>query len=162
VTLRCSISAMASLTLSVVSGSKPCLVTSRNLKIALSISMHSSHMGSPLDWAGANGSQSPIWPGGMTDDAGATGRRAFGSAIAILNRTLSGVAFAHPAMREAAPIAVHLRERFVAAARPTRVRRVRRRRVGYPGPKKQGADGITTPAPYVAGQWGRGDDRLPG
>ncbi len=28
--------------------------------------------------------------------------------------------------------------------------------------KKQGADGITTPAPYVAGQWGRGDDRLPG
>jgi hypothetical protein len=80
VTLRCSISAMASLILSVVSGSKPCLVTSRNLKIALSISMHSSHMGSPLDWAGANGSQSPIWPGGMTDDAGATGRGAFGSA----------------------------------------------------------------------------------
>jgi hypothetical protein len=30
------------------------------------------------------------------------------------------------------------------------------------GIKKQGADGITTPAPYVAGQWGRGDDRLPG
>jgi hypothetical protein len=26
--------------------------------------------------------------------------------------------------------------------------------------KKQGATGITTVAPYVAGQWGRGDDRL--
>jgi hypothetical protein len=26
--------------------------------------------------------------------------------------------------------------------------------------KKQGAAGITTAAPYVAGQWGRGDDRL--
>jgi hypothetical protein len=28
--------------------------------------------------------------------------------------------------------------------------------------KKQGATGITTVAPYVAGQWGRGEDRLPG
>jgi hypothetical protein len=28
--------------------------------------------------------------------------------------------------------------------------------------KKQGAAGITTAAPYVAGQWGRGDNRLPG
>jgi hypothetical protein len=28
--------------------------------------------------------------------------------------------------------------------------------------KKQGAVGITTTAPYVAGQWGRGEDRLPG
>jgi hypothetical protein len=28
--------------------------------------------------------------------------------------------------------------------------------------KKQGATGITTVAPYVAGQWGRGDNRLPG
>jgi hypothetical protein len=28
--------------------------------------------------------------------------------------------------------------------------------------KKQGAAGITTAAPYVAGQWGRGEDRLPG
>jgi len=27
--------------------------------------------------------------------------------------------------------------------------------------KKQGATGITTVAPYVAGQWGRGDNRLP-
>jgi hypothetical protein len=27
--------------------------------------------------------------------------------------------------------------------------------------KKQGATGITTAAPYVAGQWGRGDNRLP-
>jgi hypothetical protein len=27
--------------------------------------------------------------------------------------------------------------------------------------KKQGATGITTVAPYVAGQWGRGEDRLP-
>jgi hypothetical protein len=27
--------------------------------------------------------------------------------------------------------------------------------------KKQGAAGITTPAPYVAGRWGRGIDRLP-
>jgi len=26
--------------------------------------------------------------------------------------------------------------------------------------KKQGATGITTVAPYVAGQWGRGDNRL--
>jgi len=26
--------------------------------------------------------------------------------------------------------------------------------------KKQGAAGITTAAPYVAGQWGRGEDRL--
>jgi len=26
--------------------------------------------------------------------------------------------------------------------------------------KKQGAAGITTAAPYVAGQWGRGDNRL--
>jgi DoxX-like protein len=26
--------------------------------------------------------------------------------------------------------------------------------------QKQGAAGITTAAPYVAGQWGRGDDRL--
>jgi hypothetical protein len=26
--------------------------------------------------------------------------------------------------------------------------------------KKQGATGITTVAPYVAGQWGRGEDRL--
>ena len=36
-----------------------------------------------------------------------------------------------------------------------------------PGPceipqKKQGATGITTVAPYVAGQWGRGNNRLPG
>jgi hypothetical protein len=30
------------------------------------------------------------------------------------------------------------------------------------GQKKQGATGITTAAPYVAGQWGRGDNRLPG
>jgi hypothetical protein len=28
--------------------------------------------------------------------------------------------------------------------------------------KKQGAAGITTAAPYVAGQWGSGEDRLPG
>jgi hypothetical protein len=28
--------------------------------------------------------------------------------------------------------------------------------------KKQGAAGITTAAPYVASQWGRGDDRLLG
>jgi hypothetical protein len=28
--------------------------------------------------------------------------------------------------------------------------------------KKQGATGITTAAPYVASQWGRGDDRLAG
>jgi hypothetical protein len=28
--------------------------------------------------------------------------------------------------------------------------------------KKQGATGITTVAPYVTGQWGRGDNRLPG
>ena len=28
--------------------------------------------------------------------------------------------------------------------------------------KKQGATGITTVAPYVTGQWGRGEDRLPG
>ena len=28
--------------------------------------------------------------------------------------------------------------------------------------KKQGAAGITTAAPYVAGQWGRGNNRLPG
>jgi hypothetical protein len=28
--------------------------------------------------------------------------------------------------------------------------------------KKQGAAGITTAAPYVTGQWGRGDNRLPG
>jgi hypothetical protein len=27
--------------------------------------------------------------------------------------------------------------------------------------KKQGATGITTAAPYIAGQWGRGDNRLP-
>jgi hypothetical protein len=27
--------------------------------------------------------------------------------------------------------------------------------------KKQGAAGITTAAPYVTGQWGRGEDRLP-
>jgi hypothetical protein len=27
--------------------------------------------------------------------------------------------------------------------------------------KKQGATGITTVAPYIAGQWGRGDNRLP-
>lgn len=26
--------------------------------------------------------------------------------------------------------------------------------------KKQGATGITTVAPYIAGQWGRGDNRL--
>jgi hypothetical protein len=26
--------------------------------------------------------------------------------------------------------------------------------------KKQGATGITTAAPYVTGQWGRGDNRL--
>jgi len=26
--------------------------------------------------------------------------------------------------------------------------------------KKQGAAGITTAAPYVTGQWGRGDNRL--
>ena len=30
------------------------------------------------------------------------------------------------------------------------------------GQKKQGATGITTVAPYVAGQWGRGNNRLPG
>jgi hypothetical protein len=28
--------------------------------------------------------------------------------------------------------------------------------------KKQGATGITTVAPYITGQWGRGDNRLPG
>jgi hypothetical protein len=28
--------------------------------------------------------------------------------------------------------------------------------------KKQGAAGITTAAPHIAGQWGRGDNRLPG
>jgi hypothetical protein len=28
--------------------------------------------------------------------------------------------------------------------------------------KKQGATGITTVAPYIAGQWGRGEDRLLG
>jgi len=28
--------------------------------------------------------------------------------------------------------------------------------------KMQGAAGITTAAPYVTGQWGRGEDRLPG
>jgi hypothetical protein len=28
--------------------------------------------------------------------------------------------------------------------------------------KKKGATGITTVAPLVAGQWGRGDNRLPG
>jgi hypothetical protein len=28
--------------------------------------------------------------------------------------------------------------------------------------KKQGATGITTVAPYIAGQWGRGNNRLPG
>jgi hypothetical protein len=27
--------------------------------------------------------------------------------------------------------------------------------------KKQGAAGITTAAPHIAGQWGRGDNRLP-
>jgi hypothetical protein len=27
--------------------------------------------------------------------------------------------------------------------------------------KKQGAAGITTAAPYIAGLWGRGDNRLP-
>jgi hypothetical protein len=27
---------------------------------------------------------------------------------------------------------------------------------------KQGAAGITTAAPHIADQWGRGDDRLPG
>lgn len=27
--------------------------------------------------------------------------------------------------------------------------------------KKQGAAGITTAAPYITGQWGRGDNRLP-
>jgi hypothetical protein len=27
--------------------------------------------------------------------------------------------------------------------------------------KKKGASGITTLAPYVAGQWGRGNNRLP-
>jgi hypothetical protein len=27
--------------------------------------------------------------------------------------------------------------------------------------KKQGATGITTVAPHVAGQWGRGNNRLP-
>jgi hypothetical protein len=27
--------------------------------------------------------------------------------------------------------------------------------------KKQGATGITTVAPYIAGQWGRGNNRLP-
>jgi hypothetical protein len=27
--------------------------------------------------------------------------------------------------------------------------------------KKQGATGITTVAPHIAGQWGRGDNRLP-
>jgi hypothetical protein len=44
------------------------------------MSRHSSHMGSPLDWAGADGSQSPIWPGRMTDDVGAIGGEVFGSA----------------------------------------------------------------------------------
>jgi hypothetical protein len=28
--------------------------------------------------------------------------------------------------------------------------------------KKQGATGITTVAPYIAGQWGRGNNRLSG
>jgi hypothetical protein len=27
--------------------------------------------------------------------------------------------------------------------------------------KKQGATGITTVAPYITGQWGRGNNRLP-
>ncbi|WP_172626639.1 hypothetical protein [Bradyrhizobium ivorense] len=30
-----------------------------------------------------------------------------------------------------------------------------------PRAKKQGATGITTVAPYVTGQWGRGNNRLP-
>ncbi|HTB05296.1 MAG TPA: hypothetical protein VK804_32885 [Bradyrhizobium sp.] len=42
-----------------------------------------------------------------------------------------------------------------------------RRKGGHDGAlscleKKQGAVGITTTAPHVAGLWGRGDDRLPG
>jgi hypothetical protein len=31
--------------------------------------------------------------------------------------------------------------------------------IGHIG-KKQGAAGITTAAPHIAGQWGRGDNRL--
>ena len=34
--------------------------------------------------------------------------------------------------------------------------------IDFIGAKKQGATGITTVAPYVAGQWGRGNNRLPG
>jgi hypothetical protein len=30
-------------------------------------------------------------------------------------------------------------------------------RLEYLGKKKQGAAGITTAAPYIAGQWGRGE-----
>jgi hypothetical protein len=33
---------------------------------------------------------------------------------------------------------------------------------GWERAKKKGASGITTLAPYVAGQWGRGNNRLPG
>jgi hypothetical protein len=32
--------------------------------------------------------------------------------------------------------------------------------IGLMADKKQGATGITSVAPYVAGQWGRGDNRL--
>jgi len=38
---------------------------------------------------------------------------------------------------------------------PQKTKRVPRKKQ-----KKQGATGITTVAPYVAGQWGRGEDRL--
>jgi hypothetical protein len=34
-----------------------------------------------------------------------------------------------------------------------------RKKIEYPQ-KKRGAAGITTAAPHVAGQWGRGDNRL--
>jgi hypothetical protein len=37
-----------------------------------------------------------------------------------------------------------------------------RPKLGLKKDKKQGATGITTVAPYIAGQWGRGDNRLPG
>jgi len=37
----------------------------------------------------------------------------------------------------------------------------RERQASHIVEKKQGATGITTVAPYIAGQWGRGDNRLP-
>jgi hypothetical protein len=43
---------------------------------------------------------------------------------------------------------------------PVRESAIRIRLISFE--KKQGAAGITTAAPYIAGQWGRGDNRLPG